>query len=102
MSVGALLGVAAVLAGAAVWALGTARLARANPTERVPRRGNQGWWRYQGAYAAGLFGMLFGIISLMNEVGWWTVIPAVIVSAAPQAAISAMHRSRIGRRTADP
>lgn len=101
MSGGALLGVAAVLAGAVLWALGTVRLARANPTERVPRRGNQGWWRYQGAYAAGLFEMVFGTISLMNEVGWWTVVPVVIVSTAPQAAISAGHRRRTGRRTAD-
>lgn len=99
MSVGALIGVAAVLAGAVVLAVGARGLARANPTERIPRRGNQGWWRYLGFYAGGLFAASIGAGTLRIEVGLWTVAPTYVLVIAPHLIISAIHRRRVDRRS---
>lgn len=97
VSVGALVGIAAVLASAVVLAVGARGLVRVNPTECVPRRGNQGWSHYLKFYAAGLFAAIFGAVTLQNEVGLWSVLPAYAVVLTPHLIISAVHRRRVGR-----
>lgn len=102
MTGGALLGAGLVAVGAAVWAFATATLVRANPAERFPRHGAQGWRRYLVTYGVSLFVALLGILRLQDEVGLWAAAVGVVVWVAPQQVVRAAHRRRVERRTAQP
>ena len=100
MTTGTVVGAAMVAVGALVWALGTAVLARANPAERIPRRGDEGWWRYRGSYLVSLVLGLLGSFQLRDEHGWWAFAVGFAVWFVPQQVVSAAHGRRVRRRAA--
>lgn len=92
------LAVACLVVGGLIWAAGIAGLASDNPHDRVPRRSNARRWRYRGFYAAGLIVSIFGITTLMREVGLWSVVPAFALALAPQLVLITAHRRRLRER----
>ena len=98
MSTSALVAVVVAVAGSLVWAVGTARLARANPTEVVPRSTNVGWRGYWRFYLAGLAGAVTAAVVLPNEVGLWSAVVALVVVVLPYVLVTAVHRRRVRAR----
>lgn len=94
------LAVACLLLGGLVWTAGIAGLARQNPHARIPRRSNQGRWRYRGVYAVGLIITIFAITTLQNDVGLWSVVPAFAIAVTPQLVLITAHQRRLRRSNA--
>ena len=100
MSAQVWLAVALLMIGAVVGALGTAALARANPTETIPDNSNQGWRRYRISYVAELVAVVFGIILLYGETPFWVAALALLAAVTPQVILGAIHQRQVRRHRA--
>lgn len=101
MTAGTVVGVVLVVIGTVVMALGTAAVSRANPTERIPYPGNEGFGRYMAAYVIGFFTALMGSFELRDEQGWWALLAGYAVFFVPFLSICLVHgrrRRRLGAR----
>ena len=100
MSAQVWLAAALLLLGGVVGALGTAGLARANPTETIPYSGNQGWRRYVVFHVVEVITVCSGVVLLYGEVPSWGAFTALLVALVPQIIVSVVHQHQVRRHRA--